>query len=192
VLFSGGKICSDTGGFLKITSGEQDIWSHTNLRARHDAILVGIGTIEADNPQLNTRFAQIETFSQLEGLNRKLQYEKNSIQPYKIILDPHFRISADARVVSGRDAGRSIVISNADSLGKNMNKKVVLSERGVRVITLPQINGHFDWNAMWKELLTPREGFSGLTSILVEGGQRTWDSFSSARLIDEEVILRGR
>jgi len=65
----------------KITNDKQDAWAHENLRATHDAILVGSGTIIADNPQLNIR-----------SLVGALRATPLQIQPRRIILDPNNKL----------------------------------------------------------------------------------------------------
>lgn len=51
-----GAIARPDGSPLKITSPEQDLWTHAWLRARHDAIVVGVQTVIADDPLLTNRF----------------------------------------------------------------------------------------------------------------------------------------
>ena len=59
------------------------------------------------------------------------------------------------------------------------------------VVPLPRTDSVFDWQALWQALIAPRDGFCGITSILVEGGPKTWKSFRTAGLVDEEVSLVG-
>jgi diaminohydroxyphosphoribosylaminopyrimidine deaminase / 5-amino-6-(5-phosphoribosylamino)uracil reductase len=133
----------------KITTDEQDIWSHTYLRARYDAILVGVETIIADNPQLTVR--------KLKKPN------KNIIQPCRIILDPRGRIPCDSAVLI--DGGKTIVLTENE---------------------VPVHDDIFVWEELWTTLLS-----KGITSMLVEGGPRTWDVFKNAGMVDEEVVLVG-
>ncbi len=79
-----GQISNKDGSPLKITSQEQDEWSHAQLRAKHDAILVGVQTVINDDPQLTVR------------------YGDTTFQPIRIILDPNKRMPKDAKV-SGQD-----------------------------------------------------------------------------------------
>ncbi len=165
-----GAIAHPDGSRLCITSKEQNRWSHDFLRARHDAILVGVQTVITDNPQLNTRFDQ--DFPLL----------------YRLILDPSLRIPLAANVVSDERADRTIVVTSPDS---DPSKKSALCERGVRFIEV-QMAGHaFSFSSLWHALLTPSDTFHGITSVLVEGGPATWESFRRAGVVDEEVILRG-
>lgn len=76
----------------KITSEEQDEWSHTHLRAMHDSILVGSGTVVADNPSLTVR------------------YEEFTPYPRRIILDPHNEVPPTAKVLTDEDSARTLVI----------------------------------------------------------------------------------
>lgn len=183
------RISNDDGSPLKITSQEQNEWSHNFLRARHDAICVGIGTIISDNPSLNRRFIQNGEFSHSEGLNRKIHIEENSYQPYRIVLDPHCSIPLSAKVICDDTAARTIVCVTPKALEANPEKKAEFDQRGVTVLAVPHIDDHFDWPILWQSLMNPNDGFHGLTSILVEGGARTWKAFHDAGVVDEEVIL---
>jgi diaminohydroxyphosphoribosylaminopyrimidine deaminase/5-amino-6-(5-phosphoribosylamino)uracil reductase len=79
-----------------VTSEEQDAWTHTHLRATHDAILVGSGTILADDPQLNVRYC--------------LTPKTYHLPPRRIILDPHGEVFSTAKVLTDEDAARTLVI----------------------------------------------------------------------------------
>lgn len=169
-----GRTANADGSSLKITSKEQDIFSHTFLRATHDAILVGVGTIIKDNPKLDARFT--------EGKN------SGFTNPRRIILDPHLRIPVVARVVTDPDANRTIVVTAPDS---DQMKRAELLERSVRVVDVSLECDSFDWPELWKKLITPDGDYHGLTSILVEGGQKTWEAFRSAGMVDAEVVCIG-
>ncbi|MFH0770206.1 MAG: bifunctional diaminohydroxyphosphoribosylaminopyrimidine deaminase/5-amino-6-(5-phosphoribosylamino)uracil reductase RibD [Candidatus Peregrinibacteria bacterium] len=172
-----GEIASADGKPVKITSREQDVWSHTWLRARHDAILVGVGTIIADNPFLDKRFEQVH------------KTVPQSSDPLRIILDPHLRIPLDAKVVTGKNAPGTMVITS-----KDVDPKIrsALQERGVRVEVVSLGKGTFDFASLWEILTTPKGDFHGIASVLVEGGVRTWRAFKDAEVVDEEVTLIGR
>jgi len=189
---AGGKIANEDGSPMKITSEEQDAWSHQFLRARHDAILVGIGTIIVDNPQLNSRFDQSKIFSHSVGLNGNNRYQYNSINPYRIILDPDLRIQATARVIRDGEPGKTIICSSSSALSRNRSKAEELESRGVILNELPLAKSGFAWKALWQSLITPRADFPGITSILVEGGPKTWELFRKSGLMDEEITLTGR
>ncbi len=75
----------------KITNEEQDKWSHAHLRAMHDAILVGAGTVKADDPSLNVR----------AGVGAR---------PRRIILDPRNEAPPTAKVLTDENSDRTLVI----------------------------------------------------------------------------------
>lgn len=172
-----GGIAHSDGSPLKITSRGQDIWSHSALRALHEAILIGVGTIISDDPILNTRLCASSEAGQAQ------------IQPWRIVLDPHLRIPPTARVVTDGLRHRTIVVAapDADALISH-----TLRDRGVRVVEVPLENNHFAWDALWALLCTPAGDYHGLTGILLEGGERTWGIFRGAGMVDEEVTLVGR
>ncbi|MDD5103591.1 MAG: bifunctional diaminohydroxyphosphoribosylaminopyrimidine deaminase/5-amino-6-(5-phosphoribosylamino)uracil reductase RibD [Candidatus Peribacteraceae bacterium] len=164
-------IARPDGSPLKITSGEQDRWTHQWLRGQHDAILVGVQTVITDDPQLTTRF----------GLAVP--------SPLRIVLDPHFRIPPASRVASGALASGTWVIA---TFGSDPGKRKALEERGVRIAEVPLMGGQFDFPSLWRLLTTPAGHFHGIASVLVEGGAKTWQSFRDAGVMDAEVILTGR
>jgi len=166
----GGDIANPDGSPLKITSEQQDKWSHARLRATHDAILVGVQTVITDDPQLSTRFIQ----------NKKV----DQLNPLRIVLDPNSKIKENAKIVTGEFAKGTVVI-----VGEGNHDE--LKSRGVRVWGCPLIGDHFDWDALWSVLTTPKDGFFGVSTILVEGGPTTWKIFKESEVIDEEVVLVG-
>lgn len=168
-----GDIANPDGSFLKITTLEQDTWSHTHLRAKHDAILIGIGTALIDNPRLTIRHCAA------------------AFQPWRIVLDAGLRLPVTAKLVTDEHAGRTIVVTK-NKLHKIQQSVVpLLQARGVRVLQLPHDEHGVDFAALWKALTTPEGDFHGIASILVEGGAHTWNTFTQAGVVDEEVTLVG-
>ncbi len=170
-----GRFAKPDGSPLKITNAEQDEWSHEYLRARHDAILVGVGTILTDDPRLTVR--SISNF----------QFPISN-QPYRIILDSRLQIALTATVVSDEHVARTIVVCTPDA---DPEKKSALESRGVRTMECPMLEGIFDRQVLWRLLTTPEGSFHGLLSILVEGGEKTWGRFRKEGMVDEEVLLVG-
>lgn len=171
-----GSICNSDGSKKKITSNKQDIWSHTNLRFASDAIVVGIGTAVKDNPQLNTRLVQ-----------------KNDLQIglpecYRIILDPHLELQTTAKVIKVHDPDRTIIIHSKDAPTEKLHE---LKNTSIRLMTCAHDGKEFDLHELMKMLIAPEGDFHGITSILVEGGPKTWESFKKAGLMDEDVTLIG-
>lgn len=92
-----GKLASPSGASQWITCEEARRFSH-KLRAESDALMVGVGTVLADNPQLTVRLVQ--------GRN-----------PLKVVLDSRLRTPVDARLL---ETGKTLIFASRDSLaGRN-------------------------------------------------------------------------
>jgi diaminohydroxyphosphoribosylaminopyrimidine deaminase / 5-amino-6-(5-phosphoribosylamino)uracil reductase len=170
-----GRLAHEDGSPMKITSDTQDIWTHTHLRAEHDAILVGVQTVIADNPRLDAR----------------LDSHKRDLHPWRIILDRTLHIPLESRVVTDDYRERTMIV-HAPIVTQEMEFSAArLRENGVRLIEVPITGDTFDWSVLWQLLVAPDQKYHGITSVLVEGGAKTWDIFKKAKMIDEEVILIG-
>ncbi len=166
-----GRIADEDGSPLTITNDEQNKWSHTHLRSMHDAILVGVQTVINDNPILDARLSTSSNY-----------------QPWRIILDPHLRIPKNARVLSDEHAASTIVLTTEEKISDAQS----LTKNGALVLPVKMSGDSFDWSELWKTLLTSNGTFNGLTSILIEGGERTWELFKQAKMVDTEVNLVGK
>ncbi len=125
----------------KITSEEQDQWVHTHLRATHDAILVGAGTIMSDNPMLTVR----DPVGALRAM---------PLQPRRIILDPHNRISKDATVLTDEDAHRTLIIREKLPIPDLLQK---LKKEGIASILVeggPKVWKSFEESGCIDEMIT--------------------------------------
>jgi diaminohydroxyphosphoribosylaminopyrimidine deaminase / 5-amino-6-(5-phosphoribosylamino)uracil reductase len=186
-----GEFAKGDGSPLTITSRAQDLFSHTFLRACHDAILVGVETIVKDNPLLTVRFSQ-EKRNRSQTIRDRILKQKTDQQNcsrYRIILDPHLRIPLNAHVVRDAKKCRTMVVT---AKGASNQTREELESRGVKVFEVPYDGKSFSWEALWEVLSTPHEDFHGISSILVEGGPRTWNAFREAGMMDEEVWLVGK
>ncbi|MCE0450160.1 bifunctional diaminohydroxyphosphoribosylaminopyrimidine deaminase/5-amino-6-(5-phosphoribosylamino)uracil reductase RibD [Brevibacillus sp. AF8] len=153
-----GKIASVTGHSQWITGAEARAEVH-ELRRQHDAILVGVGTILADDPLLTARKGE-QCFGS---------------QPVRVILDSQLRTPLDARVVQNTDAKTWIFTTDAAP----REKQELLAARGVKVITMV--------GPILVEKVLDTLGELGITSLLVEGGQEVNGSFLQARAIQKVV-----
>ena len=150
-----GKIATSTGQSQWITSEASRRRVH-ELRDIHDAIMVGIGTVLADNPSLTTR---------IEG-------GKN---PIRVIVDSQARTPINSNVITDGQAKTIIAVSkNASNDKVNAFKKA-----GVEIIIAGN-SERVDLNILMNELAS-RE----ITSILVEGGGTLNFSLLEAGLVDK-------
>lgn len=151
-----GKIATRTGESKWIT-GEKSRMEVQEMRHRYRGIMVGIGTVLADDPMLNVR---------IEG--------KRS--PIRIICDSNLRIPLDCQICKTAKDYRTIVAcANVDEI-----KKEQLENLGIQIIEVPDANNKVDLRKLMKEL-----GSMKIDSILLEGGGTLNDSMMRAGLVNE-------
>lgn len=139
-------------------SGEESHRAAQELRRDHDAVLVGIGTVLADNPQLNCRIPC-----------RK--------QPISVIVDSRLRIPLTAAVLQNP----KVIIATTERY--NRKKYLLLKQKGVQfIITKGKQNGK-EFQVDIEELLKRLPSF-GILSVLVEGGAEINASFLKRNCID--------
>lgn len=155
-----GRIATASGRSRWIT-GEEARADAMRLREECDAILVGAGTVLADDPSLDRR----------AGLNR-------SVVPHRrIVVDGRLRVSASARVFAPEKEGEGWLVTAAPPSDPRLEP---FRARGVTVLALPGgAEGRVDLTALLAELHR-RES----RSLLVEGGGETAWGFLEARLAD--------
>ncbi len=136
------------------------------LRAQCDAILVGIGTVLADDPLLTTRLPGMEAQS-----------------PVRVVLDRSLRIPGSSRLVhSARETPLWVMTSNLAEAPAAMK----LGAAGAQVIRVAAAPPGLDLQAVLHALAE-----KNITRLLVEGGSRVASSFVAADLVDEMWLLRG-
>ena len=139
------------------------------LRAQCDAILVGIGTVRADDPLLTCRLPGMEARS-----------------PVRVVLDRALRISGTSRLVhSARTTPLWVMTSGLSDAPAAMK----LEAAGAQVVRVPTTSTPPPGLDLLGVLHALAE--RGITRLLVEGGARVASSFVAAGLIDEVWLLRG-
>jgi GTP cyclohydrolase II len=153
-----GRIATSTGDARWI-SGEAERRASHALRAACDAVLVGVGTVLRDDPQLTVRMVP-------------------GASPIRVVLDSRLRTPDRARVLDD-DAATTIVTTDASPEGR----RAELRRRGVSVVVVPAGPGGVDLGAAMTALRR-----DGIRSLLVEGGAAVITSFLSWGLADRLVV----
>lgn len=161
-----GKIGAAGGQPLAITGEAVRDRVHL-LRAQCDAILVGIGTVLADDPQLNCR---------LPGMAAR--------SPVRVVLDQSLRIPVSGQLVrSARETPLWVVGSELAEAAAATR----LGAAGAQIIRVPpRAASGLDLAAVLHALAG-----KGISRLLVEGGSRVAASFVAAELVDEIWLFRG-
>ncbi len=155
-----GRIATVTGHARWLSSPPSLRLAH-RLRAVHDAILVGSGTILADDPALTCRLVR-------------------GRDPIRIVLDSGLRLSSDAKVFS--DGKRTIVASTGRA---SADRRRLLEKKGVEVLKIGEDpEGRID---LRKLLLTL--GKRDISSLLVEGGASVATTFLKENLVDRLLVI---
>ena len=154
-----GSIGGEGNRRLSLSSSASLQLTH-ELRAAHDAILVGIGTVLADNPRLNVRLA-------------------NGDDPRPIVVDSRLRTPRDAHLLEN---GRGVWLATTEAASSAAEAE--LRSRGALVLRMRALeNGWVDL-----ESLLERVGQRSVRHVLVEGGARILTSFLESGLVDYLVL----
>lgn len=155
-----GSIATITGESRWISCEESRKYVH-RMRARMDAVMVGVDTVIADNPQLTVRHVR--------GKN-----------PLRVIVDSRLRTPESVTVLSGRLAAKTIIATTES------NPRVHLRylNQGVTILVCDEIDGHVSMQDLLQKL-----GAMGVQSILLEGGSRLAGNMLQNGLIDDLVFF---
>lgn len=163
-----GRIATATGESRWITSPRARRVAH-RLRARHDAIVAGIGTVLADDPLLTVRTPGGRPARR---------------QPLRVVLDSRARLAGvRSRLVESASPGSPVLVATTPRAGASSVES--LRRAGVEVAVLPAAPGERVDLAALMALLAEHE----LTSVLVEGGPTVHASFLEAGLVDALALF---
>lgn len=188
-----GKIATFTGHSQWITNESSRRDGHV-LRATHDAMLVGIGTILADNPQLNCRLSDDELADAI--LDRNILNETIPVhQPDVIILDSLGRTPTTSRVFEVDTRKVHIFVSK----GCPKERIQALEQVGALVTVVESVSTRkskstdivIDIKKLSIDDILTKLGDFGYTSVLVEGGSAIISSFVESMNFDKVVTYIG-
>lgn len=152
-----GRIATRTGESQWITGEAARAYGH-RLRDRADAIVVGMGTVRADDPLLTSRVPR--------GRN-----------PVRVVLDATLSIPLDAQLVRTARDVPTIVVGATKAANA---REQALADAGVQVLRLPARRGRIAIAPLLESLFG-----RGINQVLVEGGAEVAGAFVDAGLVDE-------
>lgn len=158
---------STRGPRLMITGESANARVHL-MRAHADGVMVGVGTVLADDPLLNVRLPGLEARS-----------------PVRVVIDSHLRTPASARLVAGAREVPTWVVTTVQA---PVEAEQALTGQGVEVMRVPSNEGGHVLLPEALKLL----GTRGLTRVFCEGGPGLADALARDNLIDELVLITGR
>jgi len=155
-----GSIATRNRQPIGLSGAESAILSH-QIRACSDAILIGIGTLLADDPRLTVR--------RVEGCN-----------PQPIILDTHLRTPLNARLLK-RSGPRPWIINAGDN--RSAHSRALQNAGSTLIGCATSRDGNIDLHTLLNILAQKQ-----INSIMVEGGARVITSFVNSRLVDLFIV----
>lgn len=157
-----GRIATTKGQSQWISSEASIKYAH-KLRAEHDAVLVGIGTVKKDDPELTVRL--------IRGRN-----------PLRIIVDSKLQINSRAKVLKKIFKAKTIIATVNYS---SDHKRKYIAATGAQIITVDDDKeGKVDLKKLLKELAA-----RGISSVLIEGGAQIITSILKENLADRLVMV---
>ncbi len=154
-----GKIATRTGDSQWLTGDTARAFGH-RLRHECDAILVGIGTVLADDPQLTTRLAR-----------------QPSKDPIRVIVDSYLRTPVTAVLLNLTSPAPTWIATTSTA---PTDKIKAMEALGVEVLVMPEVGGRVALEPLLQEL-----GHRRVQSLLVEGGAEVLGACLDQRLVDK-------
>jgi len=167
-----GRTAMASGESKWITGADSRADVH-RLRARSDAILTGIGTVQADNPAMNVRLSEADLAT---------LYKNDSAAilppPLRVVLDSHFSIEPQAKMLAL--SGKTLIVGTAQQPEK---VEILKNLDRVEIEVLEQRQGRVDLNAVMI-CLAQRE----INEVFLEAGPTLSGSALQAGIVDEIVL----
>jgi diaminohydroxyphosphoribosylaminopyrimidine deaminase/5-amino-6-(5-phosphoribosylamino)uracil reductase len=139
------------------------------LRAQHDAILVGVGTVLADDPRLTVRLPKAKAF-----------------HPLRIVLDSQLRTPPDAAMFSEKSHPPLLVAAKTPRFDRQLlARQTALEAAGAEIWFAPTtLDGRTALPPLMRRL-----GHREIQSLLLEGGSRVHGAFIAAGLVDSIALF---
>lgn len=163
-----GRIAARNGDSKWITGPAARARAH-QLRGLHDAILVGAGTMRADDPRLTVRLPSMP--------------EEVLRQPLRVVLDSMLSLPPDSQLATSLEDGPVLLLHAPDAPADRMKS---LAQTGIMLEAIARnADGHLDLSAVLGALVE-----HGVGSVLIEGGSGMAAAFMRAGLVDRLAWFR--
>ena len=158
-----GKIATRTGHSQWISGPPARRYVH-QLRARMDAIIVGISTLLQDNPRLDARDVRVRRVA------------------HRVVFDSRLRIPVDSTLAKTAIEIPTIVMTTAH--GAQLRKRAALEKRGVEIVLCRDRQGRVSVVSALRRMAS-----RGWTNVMVEGGGELIGSLFDASVVDEAHVF---
>ncbi len=135
-------------------------------RSEYDAVLIGAGTVNADNPSLTVRHV-------------------HGRQPLRIVVDGKLSSDPDAHVFNDRHAEKTYLIAEEHYLRHHRKKQEVFEKKGIVLVSL---RGWREGVLSFKEIFRAL-GLIGISSVIIEGGTEVFRQVTAQNLSDELAMF---
>jgi diaminohydroxyphosphoribosylaminopyrimidine deaminase/5-amino-6-(5-phosphoribosylamino)uracil reductase len=158
-----GRIATRTGDARWVTGSVARAYVH-QLRHGVDAIMVGVGTVEADDPELTTRLEK-----------------GGGVDPVRVVLDTRLRMSENARMLHQASRAPTWVVCGPDAPPA---AKEQLEAAGATMIQTALKQGRIDLETLMRHLAG-----RGVTSLLIEGGAQVAGAALREGIVDKVLFF---
>ncbi len=158
-----GRTATATGDSKWITGSSSRAFVH-QIRHETDAILIGSGTLHADDPSLTSR---------IEGVGTK--------DPARIILDTHLSIKENAQVLTQKTNSKTIIVTHSKA---SKEKRASLEKKGIQIIDAPLKEDRLDLHELMIKL-----GQMSVLSVLIEGGSTVAGAALRAGIVNKVMLF---
>jgi diaminohydroxyphosphoribosylaminopyrimidine deaminase/5-amino-6-(5-phosphoribosylamino)uracil reductase len=158
-----GRTATSNGDSRWVTGPEARSMVH-RMRHRMDAILVGIGTVKADDPQLTARLP-----------------DEAGVDPIRLVLDTHLAMPLDAQMLRQRSEAPTYLVCGPET---DRQRRRMLTECGARILEVPLKGAHVDMVALMAQL-----GQMNIASVLIEGGATVAGSALRSDIVDKVALF---
>lgn len=160
-----GRIATSSGDARWVTGDRARELVH---RMRHsvDAIMVGIGTVRADDPELTTRLPEADS---------------DGVDPIRLVLDTHLSMPPGARMLCQQSEASTYIVCTADA---DKGRRRALSDAGAEILEVPLHEGRIDLVDLVKRL-----GEMEISSLLIEGGAAVAGSALRSGIVDKVALF---